>query len=170
MLRSLRTSPFRLLLLAGLLVCLSGFAHAQGAPRVNGPGIENAYAKPLVEVKIDVRALERPVVVPFCGVRFQNERFLCNAHIERREGGRWNPVRLRSNTDVLARIPRREWRAAVVPPGNLGTFTYTFNPEFFRVSKGDQLRIVVDYWHSKQAMATDDTDDKLFSPPFDCPY
>jgi hypothetical protein len=169
--RPRRTSLFQLPVCAGLLLfSLPGVAQAQTGARMDGPGIAAVYVKPLVSVKIDVRALEKPIAIPYCGVRYQNERFLCNARVERLEWGKWVALRPRSSKDVLARIPRRDWKTAIVPPGNLGAFYFTFNPEFFRVSKGDRLRVVVDYWHSKESMAVDETDEKLASPPFDCPY
>ncbi len=148
----------------------NGSVSAQPVPE--NSEIRSADARPLISVRLEVRAKEAALVIPICGGD-QETHSLCAgaATLQAFSHGAWRAARVRRGlAATLGMLPKDTWKAQRIDVGDTAYFDFTFSPELLDVQRGQKLRVVVDSWTSEAAMrGKDDPDKRLTSPIVDCP-
>ena len=148
----------------------NGSVSAQPVPERSEIG--SADARPLISVKLEVRAKGAALVIPICGGD-QETHSLCAgaATLQVFSHGAWRTVRVRKGlAATLGMLPKDTWKAQRIDVGDTAYFDFTYSPELLDVQRGERLRVVVSSWTSEAAMrGEDDADRRLRSPIVDCP-
>lgn len=135
--------------------------------------IRSVEANRYIGVRIEIRAKDAPLVIPVCGSDIESdEHHLCGlaSRLQVRTDHGWQSVSVRKGLlAVLGGVAKDAWMPLRIPPGDTAFLVFSINPELLDVRQGDQLRIELDSWSSEAAMRTRDSEEKLTTPPFECP-
>jgi hypothetical protein len=161
------------------LICHSESAFSQGPPRQDDhiPRAEVIRVTPsadlpndwIVTVRIEVRATDRQLVVPYCPEDNSDEHALCSAWLERFDGKVWRRAKPRIHEYVLGMEGIDHWKPAIITPGNSNFFLYSFSTRYFGVRKGEPLRVTLDAWTDAKSMQYDNAAVSLLTPVFKAP-
>ena len=137
-------------------------------------GIVSASASSVATVQIQVRAVDKKLVIPYCKKAGTEENLLyCNQgldhNIEYSDGKRWIRTMPGYSGEVFG-VETDAWKPAVIPPGESTTFEFRFSPDFFHLRKGEKLRLIIYAWESPESLANNEKPVSRFvSPIFICP-
>lgn len=135
--------------------------------------IRDADAQRLVTVKLEIRAKDGALVIPFCGSDEETYSLCSGAALLQVSSshGAWRAAAVRKGlAATLGMMPKETWKAHQIDIGDTAYFYFRFSPDLLDVERGNQLRVVVDSWTSEAAMrANDHPDKRLTSPVVVCP-
>ncbi len=176
-----RCNPSAHLILAGALslICNSESAFCETSPRQDDriasaevvrvtPGTDLADDW-IVTVRIEVRATDKQLVIPYCPENNSDEHALCSAWLERLDGKVWRRARPRIHEYVLGMEGIDQWKPVIITPGNSNSFLYSFSTRYFGVRKGEHLRVTLDAWADAKSMQYDNAAVSLLTPVFKAP-
>ena len=158
-------------LFAGFALCISGFCQNSIPLKA---GITSITAFPQVIVEITVRAADKQLVIPYCKVASAGENILyCNQGLEHSleflEGKKWI-LTMPGYAGEIFGVDDGAWEPAVIAPGESKVFTFTFNPEFYHLHKGQHLKLIIQAWKSAEALKNNEKPSGRFtSAVFLCP-
>ena len=81
----------------------------------------------------------------------------------------WREVKQRTTYGVLGGIVYDALLSTTIKPNSEVKFVFQFSRRYFEVDPGQQLRVVIDAWKSRESMLNGDEPIKLYSQPFICP-
>jgi hypothetical protein len=158
-------------ILLGLFV--TSVASAQATHPTGNAGIVSVSVESLAYVRIEIKASDKQIVIPYCDGADPGEYSLyCNQGLERSlehwDGNKWNRSTPGYPGEVFGIEPAR-WKPAVIDPGKSTVFYFKFSPSFYHIKKGEKLRLRVSFWSKVESMKTGKADGVLVSPVFECP-
>lgn len=162
----------RLIFLMSLSVLFLNFSAIGQQSLPPEGGITNVDATSLINLTIEVRAVDKELVIPYCGVGETGNYLFCSgeARLEVWHGAKWSNAKPRTGiAGVFGLSPKNTWKSALIAAHSAGYFAFNFSKEFLDIQKGDRLRLRVNVWTSQESMANHDPDTTFVSPVFDCP-
>jgi len=168
-----------ILLGAFSLICNFESSYCQTLPQLDDriPNADVVSVKPgtglpddwIVTVRIEVRATDKQLVVPYCPEDNSDEHALCSAWLERFDGTAWRRARPKIHEYVLGMEGIDQWKPVIITPGNNNFFLYSFSTRYFGVRKGEPLRVTLDAWAEAKSMRYDNAAVSLLTPVFKAP-
>ncbi len=142
------------------------------SPTPNSP-IRSVEANRYIGVRIEIHAKDAPLVIPICGSNVESgEHRLCGlaSRLQVRTSNGWRPVTVRKGLAAeLGGVARGVWKPLRIEPGNTEFLVYSIDPELLDVRRGDQLRFELNTRSSEASMRISDSENRLTTPPFECP-
>jgi hypothetical protein len=133
-------------------------------------GIVDITPHAIVSVEFEIRAVDKPLVIPNCSNGEDSKPSPCVVHVERFDGKTWYSAKSRYSGAVLGFLAKDYWKPLVISPKKSAFFQQGIDLDFFGIRKGERLRIVVEAWDSPESMAKNEIpDSKFVSPTFICP-
>jgi hypothetical protein len=118
-----------------------------------------------VSVRLDVQALDKRLVIPYCAGDKSDGYLPCSARLQRMHGKRWiyaKPV----FGAVMGTEALETWKALTIAPGDHARFNFGFGQRFFAIQEGETLRIAIDTWASGNSWSNSIPDHVVWSTPF----
>lgn len=135
--------------------------------------IRDVEANRFIGVRIAVRAIYAPVVIPVCGRNTESDEYrVCGlaSQLQLRTRQGWRVVSVRKGlAGVLGGIEKDKWTPLQIPQGGTVYLTLAIDPSFLELRQGDQLRVELDTWSNEAAVLTTEPKKKIASPVFKCP-
>jgi hypothetical protein len=155
----------------GLFV--TSVASTQATHSTSNAGIVRVSVETLAYVRIEVKASDKQIVIPYCDGADPDEYSLyCNQGLERSlehwDGNKWNRATPGYPGEVFG-IELDKWKPVVIDPGKNAVFYFKFSPSFYHIKKGEKLRLRVSFWSKVESMKTGKADGVFVSPAFECP-
>jgi hypothetical protein len=161
-----------LVLALGVLHCrTAGIAFGQEAAPSSG-GITNIEATTTIGLRIEIRASDQPIAIPYCGEDGAGEYFFCSgeAHLEVSRRGNWVAAKPRKGLlAVMGSDSDEDRKHLLIAPGKTVYFVFTFSKDFFGIEKGEHLQMRINTWRSSESIGSRDSQIIFSSPVFECP-
>lgn len=125
----------------------------------------------LFSMKVVVLAVDRDLVVPFCGESEGGARTLCNlpTRLEVKMSQGWNVVELKHSHRILGGVPVKNWKAQLVRESQGHEFIFMLPMDEFNMESGQELRLIIDTWPDEESMRSGKQPIKLITPEVKCP-
>ena len=130
------------------------------------PSIDFRYVRTLFRVALDIQAGDTPLVIPVCGTDVE---LLCGAKLEVLSSQRWVSAPTPRDGPILGGFSVDRAKASVVQPHSSTRFVYQFAKHVFELSKGQQLRVVVNAWPDEVTMRANGPSIRIEGPTFQLP-
>ena len=118
-----------------------------------------------VFVRLEVHALDKPLVIPYCdGDKSEGYR-PCSARLQRTYRKRW--IYAKPLLDAVLGTEKIEtWKALKIAPGDRALFNFGFSERLFGIQKGEDLRVAMDTWADGNSWSNGIPDHVVMSTPF----
>jgi len=162
------------IVLPGILLSVLAFGQTnpqiqQGsAPLVS---IERVRSVPQIYVSVKLRSQEKQMFVPFCSKGEGGPPFLCTlgVHLQVQTKSGWRAVSLKTTSGVPGGAVVANASGRVISSNETAVFDFEFSKRFYSVTRGQQLRLIVDVWPDEVSMRKGQNRIQLESEPFECP-
>ena len=139
-----------------------------GSDEPRPPRVELHGVIPQVHIAVQIRATDRQISVPYCGL-VGSDPIICTqfGHLEMETPTGWVPAPRRTGSGVLG--AEREMGMKVASPGESMFIVFEFSRRWVAVETGQTVRVVLDAWPDQSSMDRQVDRIQLTSPPFKCP-
>jgi hypothetical protein len=121
-----------------------------------------------VSVRLDVRASNQALVIPYCGGSDPDNSVPCIVQFQKRLGTKWVYAKPVFPVDMGVE-EEDKWKAFELAPGQHASFYFYFSRRFFGIQDGQALRVRIGVWNSSNAWNGGVPDHILWSTIFYSP-